>query len=37
VGWPEFAAYWGKLYGDYDPTQLVHRIEFELVEEGRGG
>lgn len=30
-GWPEFAEYWTKLYGDYDPAQLVHRIEFELV------
>lgn len=33
-GGPEFAAYWTKLYGSFDPTQLVHRIEFELVQPG---
>ena len=26
-----FRAYWEHLYGSYDPTQLVDRIEFELV------
>ena len=26
-----FRAYWERLYGSYDPTQLVDRIEFELV------
>jgi hypothetical protein len=34
-GWPEFAEYWRELYGTYDPTQLVDRIEFELVEGGK--
>jgi hypothetical protein len=29
--WGEFRAYWIKLYGRFDSTQLVHRIEFELV------
>jgi hypothetical protein len=27
-----FKGYWISLYGSYDPTQLVDRIEFELVE-----
>jgi len=31
-GWA-FKGYWIQLYGSYDPTQLVDRIEFELVEE----
>lgn len=31
-GWEEFRDYWRALYGSYDPTQLVDRIEFELVE-----
>jgi hypothetical protein len=26
-----FEAYWRKLYGGFDPGQLVHRIEFELI------
>jgi hypothetical protein len=26
-----FRDYWTALYGSYDPTQLVDRIEFELV------
>lgn len=30
---PAFVAYWKKLYGRFDSTQLVHRIEFELVPE----
>lgn len=30
--WGAFARYWEYLYGSYDPTQLVDRIEFELVE-----
>jgi hypothetical protein len=33
-GFRAFRDYWeGELYGSYDPTQLVDRIEFELVEE----
>jgi hypothetical protein len=33
-----FREYWTALYGDYDPTQLVDRIEFELLgaPEGKG-
>lgn len=27
----EFQDYWANLYGSYDGTQLVDRIEFELV------
>lgn len=34
-GGPEFAAYWSRLYGSYDPTQLVDRIEFELLPGGQ--
>ena len=34
-GGPEFAAYWSKLYGSYDPTELVDRIEFELLPGGQ--
>lgn len=31
-GFRAFRDYWeGELYGTYDPTQLVHRIEFELI------
>jgi hypothetical protein len=30
-GGPEFAAYWRKLYGSFIPTQLVDRIEFQLL------
>lgn len=26
-----FKSYWFQLYGSFDLTQLVHRIEFELV------
>ena len=37
-GAPEFATYWTKLYGSFDPNQLVDRIEFELVPgEQKGG
>jgi hypothetical protein len=32
-----FIRYWEGLYGNFDATQLVHRIEFELVGEGRSG
>lgn len=28
--WKDFQDYWTTLYGSYDPTQLVDRIEFEL-------
>lgn len=31
-GGPEFVAYWRKLYGSVTASQLVDRIEFELVE-----
>lgn len=30
--WRDLMNYWTGLYGSYDPTQLVDRIEFELVE-----
>lgn len=30
--WRDLQTYWEQLYGSYDPTQLVDRIEFELVE-----
>lgn len=29
-----FIAYWRKLYGSYNPDQLVHRIQFQLLREG---
>lgn len=29
--WPAFREYWTNLYGSYDPTQLVDRIEFQLL------
>jgi hypothetical protein len=35
--WPDFVIYWQGLYGSYDPTQLVDRIEFELVPDSRTG
>jgi hypothetical protein len=35
--WGAFATYWEQLYGSYDPTQLVDRIEFELVADSRTG
>jgi hypothetical protein len=31
-----FRNYWIALYGSYDPTQLVDRIEFELVQAEDG-
>ena len=37
-GFRAFRDYWeGELYGSYDPTQLVDRIEFELVPDSRTG
>ena len=30
--WEDLAEYWCCLYGSYDPTQLVNRIEFALLE-----
>lgn len=32
----EFRRYWTALYGSFDPTQPVDRIEFELVEGEQG-
>lgn len=34
--WEDFREYWTGLYGSYDPTQLVDRIEFERVEGDHG-
>jgi hypothetical protein len=31
--WFAFRDYWRALYGNFDPTQLVDRIEFELIPE----
>lgn len=31
--WPAFREYWTRLYGSYDPTQLVDRIEFQLLSD----
>ncbi len=31
--WNGFAEYWIQLYGSFDSTQLVDRIEFELLED----
>ena len=29
--WPTYREYWIALYGSYNPSQLVDRIEFELL------
>ncbi len=34
--WRDLMHYWAVLYGGYDPTQLVDRIEFELLPEEAG-
>lgn len=32
--WRDFADVWRDLYGDYDPAEMVYRIEFEVASDG---